>query len=300
MIESFKKDKKGPYKSQNSKKSDEMALTPDCQAYASTHSLFSESDLIIFVLDSRNPFSCRHGHFENVYKSKYIFVLNKIDLIPQEVAIAWLKALNEVAPTFAISALNDVEPIRDYIAAKAVESNKTISVVISGVSHVGKHTIMDKLDNVKGADIKCTQDWIWLQQTPDLVSLGAFDISTVGQKSIDNARDILFRCSIHSLMELFSVPFLNDVDLIFSSIDDNRKIASIELLRSLNQGKYLYYTVPPAAYSSDITDEINQLQRNALKFSLPGDLHIEPFIHIGYGTQNKIKVSVLKKFKKIK
>lgn len=300
MIESFKKGKNAPHKAHNSGKSKDCTLTPDCQAYASAYSLFCDCDLIIFVLDSRNPLASRHLHFENLYKSKCAFVLNKIDLVPREIAVAWMKALSEKAPTFAVSAVNNVEPIREYIVSKAHEANKQISVVLSGVANVGKNTISEKLGNLENIVVKCTHDWIWLQQTSDLVSIGAISDQSVVQKSLEFSRDFLNRCSIHSLMEAFSVPYLNDVDIIFSSISDNKKAASLELLNGLCNGKYLFYSMPPAKFTSELTDEIGQTQRDALQDSLPADLILNPLIHVGFGTQNKVKISVLKKIKKLK
>jgi ribosome biogenesis GTPase A len=58
------------------------------------------------VLDARHPMSCRLLEAEGscAAKKPLLIVLNKIDLIPQDVAVRWIAFLCQTAPTVAISA----------------------------------------------------------------------------------------------------------------------------------------------------------------------------------------------------
>ena len=53
------------------------------------------SDILLEVLDARDPMSCRLSHFEKIIQSKYgskksiILVMNKVDLVPNEIVKVW-------------------------------------------------------------------------------------------------------------------------------------------------------------------------------------------------------------------
>jgi len=64
------------------------------------------ADVIIQVLDARDPLSCRCPDVERYIRStnpnkRIILLLNKIDLVPREVGEQWLKYLREELPTVA-------------------------------------------------------------------------------------------------------------------------------------------------------------------------------------------------------
>lgn len=66
--------------------------------------LVSLSDVILFVLDARDPLGTRAKQVEETIlnagaSKKIILVLNKIDLVPQDVVKKWLKYLREEFPT---------------------------------------------------------------------------------------------------------------------------------------------------------------------------------------------------------
>ena len=57
------------------------------------------------VLDARDPLGCRSQHVEravlNDPNKKLVLILNKIDLVPQEVVKKWLEYLRNEFPTIA-------------------------------------------------------------------------------------------------------------------------------------------------------------------------------------------------------
>ena len=50
----------------------------------------SKIDCVIYVLDARIPLSSVNPAYEEIFKNKKrLYILNKVDLIPQEQAIKW-------------------------------------------------------------------------------------------------------------------------------------------------------------------------------------------------------------------
>ena len=70
------------------------------------YKVIDSADVLIFVLDARNPNGTRSKALEEHLKkncpSKHlVFVLNKCDLVPTAVTQKWVKYLNNYAPTLA-------------------------------------------------------------------------------------------------------------------------------------------------------------------------------------------------------
>ncbi|GMM49654.1 RNA-binding GTPase [Starmerella bacillaris] len=65
-------------------------------------------DIIIYVLDARNPTGTRSKEVEKLVlqnpNKRLVFALNKIDLVPTEVLSEWIKHLNKQFPTVPINA----------------------------------------------------------------------------------------------------------------------------------------------------------------------------------------------------
>ncbi len=68
------------------------------------HKVIEESDVILEVLDSRDPMGCRCLAVEETLKRQYpdkqlVLVLNKIDLVPADAVRGWVQYLNTQHPT---------------------------------------------------------------------------------------------------------------------------------------------------------------------------------------------------------
>ena len=73
------------------------------------YKVIDSSDVLIYVLDARNPNGTRtrslEEHFKKNCPSKHlVFVLNKCDLVPTSVTQKWVKYLQNFAPTLAFQA----------------------------------------------------------------------------------------------------------------------------------------------------------------------------------------------------
>ena len=73
------------------------------------YKVIDSSDVLIQVLDARDPMGTRSARLEN-YLAKnaphkhLIFVLNKCDLVPTWVSSRWVRVLSETRPTLAFHA----------------------------------------------------------------------------------------------------------------------------------------------------------------------------------------------------
>lgn len=70
------------------------------------YKVIDSSDVLLFVLDARNPEGTRNKaleyHLKTNCPSKHlIFVLNKCDLVPTSITQKWIKYLQKFAPTLA-------------------------------------------------------------------------------------------------------------------------------------------------------------------------------------------------------
>ena len=64
------------------------------------------SDVVLHVLDARDPVACRCADVERFVlranpNKRVVLVLNKVDLVPRDAVEAWLKYLREELPTVA-------------------------------------------------------------------------------------------------------------------------------------------------------------------------------------------------------
>ncbi|XP_006456475.1 hypothetical protein AGABI2DRAFT_188406 [Agaricus bisporus var. bisporus H97] len=132
----------------------------------SLHKVIDESDIIILVLDARDPEGCRSRIVEEEVRrreaegKKLVFVLNKVDLVPKANAQAWLKYLRHSTPTLPflspsasqhqrINISSSTAPaLRKLLKAyKPKAGSATIGVV--GYPNVGKSSLINSLKRMK-------------------------------------------------------------------------------------------------------------------------------------------------------
>lgn len=119
------------------------------------YKVIDSSDVVIQVLDARNPMGTRCRNVEkflkeDAHKHKHmIFVLNKADLVPTWVTGRWVKVLSREYPTVAFHAsiTNSfgkgalIQLLRQF--AKLHSDKKQISVGFVGYPNVGKSSIIN-------------------------------------------------------------------------------------------------------------------------------------------------------------
>lgn len=145
--------------------------------YKEFNKVVEASDVIIEVLDARDPMGCRCLNIEKAILSKHmnkkiILLLNKIDLIPREVVRQWLDYLRKEFPTVAFKSNTQkqsknlsqgttddmkgclgadtlIQLLKNY--ARSEDIKKTITVGIIGYPNVGKSSVINSLKRQKVA-----------------------------------------------------------------------------------------------------------------------------------------------------
>eukprot|EP01029_Cantina_marsupialis_P006532 TRINITY_DN171_c2_g1_i1.p1 TRINITY_DN171_c2_g1~~TRINITY_DN171_c2_g1_i1.p1 ORF type:complete len:569 (+),score=221.88 TRINITY_DN171_c2_g1_i1:92-1798(+) len=118
------------------------------------------SDIVVQVLDARNPMGTRSKRVENHIKKNakhkhLIFVLNKVDLVPTWVTKQWLSILSKDFPTLAFHASltnsfgkgSLIGLLKQF--AKLHTEKKEISVGFIGYPNVGKSSVINSLKSKK-------------------------------------------------------------------------------------------------------------------------------------------------------
>ncbi|KAK5992962.1 Nucleolar GTP-binding protein 2 [Cladobotryum mycophilum] len=120
------------------------------------YKVIDSSDVVIHVLDARDPIGTRCRSVEKYLKDEaphkhLIFVLNKCDLVPTNVAAAWVRALSKEYPTLAFHAnINNsfgkgslIQLLRQFSSLHS--DRKQISVGLIGGPNTGKSSIINTL-----------------------------------------------------------------------------------------------------------------------------------------------------------
>ena len=86
------------------------------------------ADVIIEVLDARDPIGCQCPQLEELVMAsgrnkKLVLLLNKIDLIPKNIAEEWLKYLRQQFPTVA------------FKASTQTQRQKLVSILMKFILH---------------------------------------------------------------------------------------------------------------------------------------------------------------------
>ncbi|RPD68714.1 P-loop containing nucleoside triphosphate hydrolase protein [Lentinus tigrinus ALCF2SS1-7] len=138
------------------------------------HKVIDESDIIILVLDARDPEGCRSRLVEEEVRrregegKRLVFVLNKVgdlsntfhltDLVPRENAQAWLRYLRHSTPTLPFKSAgshqrsnlsSSTAPALLRLLKAYKPSAQSITVGIVGYPNVGKSSLINSLKRSK-------------------------------------------------------------------------------------------------------------------------------------------------------
>lgn len=128
------------------------------------YKVIDSSDVIVQVLDARDPQGTRSSHIENFIKKEkaqkhLILLLNKCDLVPIWVTKRWVQLLSADFPTMAFySSLRHpfgkgalINLLRQF--AKLHSDRKQISVGFIGYPNVGKSSVINTLRSKKVCNV---------------------------------------------------------------------------------------------------------------------------------------------------
>lgn len=137
-----------------------MAAGQSRRIWNELYKVIDSSDVVIQVLDARDPMGTRSPHVENYLKTEkthkhLIFILNKVDLVPTWVTQRWVAILSSEYPTLAFHASithpfgkgSLINLLRQF--AKLHVDKKQISVGFIGYPNTGKSSIINTLRSKK-------------------------------------------------------------------------------------------------------------------------------------------------------
>ncbi|XP_071496317.1 uncharacterized protein [Diadema antillarum] len=128
------------------------------------YKVIDSSDVLVQVLDARDPMGTRSKYIENYLKKEkphkhLVFVLNKVDLVPTWATKRWVAVLSHEYPTLAFHASIRnpfgkgalIQLLRQF--GKLHVDKKQISVGFIGYPNVGKSSIINTLRNKKVCNV---------------------------------------------------------------------------------------------------------------------------------------------------
>ncbi|BHF77619.1 GTP binding [Sparganum proliferum] len=127
--------------------------------------VLDSSDVVLYVLDARDPMGTRSKYIENYMKKEkpnkhFIFVINKVDLVPVWITKRWKMVLSAEYPTLVFHA-NLSKPLGKValmgllrqLASLHAKDRQQISVGIIGYPNVGKSSIINAMRSKKVCNV---------------------------------------------------------------------------------------------------------------------------------------------------
>ena len=158
--------------------------------------LISSSDILLQVLDARDPLSCRSNATETLALSqgkRIILVLNKIDLVPRENVEKWLKYLRHDFPTLAFKSSTQSQRKNLSQGAGSIPTSgpdsigKGTGALGSGSEALGAQALLQLLKNYsRNANLKTS------------LTVGVFGAPNVGKSSLINSLKRARVCAVAS------------------------------------------------------------------------------------------------------
>ncbi|KAJ1544235.1 Guanine nucleotide-binding protein-like 3 [Nowakowskiella sp. JEL0078] len=147
--------------------------------YKEFRKVVEAADVILEVLDARDPLGCRTKQIEELIVNsgahkRVILILNKIDLVPRPVVEAWLKYLRNELPTVAFKASTQSQ--RENLGHASVPASAASINLLTSKECLGADTLIQLLKNYcRNHKIKTS------------ITVGVIGFPNVGKSSLINS-----------------------------------------------------------------------------------------------------------------
>ncbi|KAF9952227.1 Guanine nucleotide-binding protein-like 3 [Mortierella alpina] len=147
--------------------------------YKEFRKVLENADVILEVLDARDPLGCRTKQIERLIMDagtdkRIILVLNKIDLAPRENVESWLKYLRHEYPTIAFKASTQSQ--RTHLGQSNVGTDQATEDMLTSSECLGADQLVKLLKNYcRNANIKTA------------ITVGVIGYPNVGKSSVINS-----------------------------------------------------------------------------------------------------------------
>jgi len=260
-----------------------MSRVSQEEAWRRVRSVLEMSDLVLEVIDARDPVETRNRRLEDLVNrlgKSLMMVINKADLVPMEVLKEWRRFLERDYPTVFISARDRLGTRKLIVNIKRYAPRLPVRVSVIGYPNVGKSTIINYLKGrhvaetspvpgwTIGEQIVRAKQWLIVIDTPGVVPVeevkdeallvikGAIDPSKLDDPVIPAIKLIMRIKSFNpkAFMERYGVDSEDPMELLelvgrrrgllMRGGKVNIREAAIAVIRDWILGKLTYYYRP--------------------------------------------------------
>lgn len=232
--------------------------------YDSMITAIDNSQAVIEILDARDPYSFRFLDIEGEAQTEnkpLLFLINKIDFVPQSVVQKWIETLTPTAPTFAVC-LSQPETCVDLINfAIATYCPNAENIAVVGAPEVGKTTLCNLITDKNIVD---TEKWLW---TLCGNSLGLTNSVPWRGRVREFIVDTFERLANDAIFSLLSLPKQDSIGNLFADYAKKNGLSKQEvpefIMNKFIGNEWKWYADAPEIEKSETEFQFHELQQKA-------------------------------------